>query len=71
MSDRELEDLREKLTERIERDGIKGKAVSKEVERRTEEIDWVLRVGQDEDEVGVEKAEENKDENGFVWLGRG
>ncbi|TYJ55219.1 hypothetical protein B9479_004049 [Cryptococcus floricola] len=63
MSDRELEDLRKKLTERIERDGMKGKAVSEEVERRAEEIDWVMRVGQDEDEGGEEKAEEDKDED--------
>ncbi|WVQ70791.1 hypothetical protein IAR50_000313 [Cryptococcus sp. DSM 104548] len=63
MSDRELEDLRKQLTARIERDGMKGKAVSEEVERRAEEIDWVMRVGQDEEdeeEGEGEKAAEGK-----------
>ncbi|WVN89800.1 uncharacterized protein L203_105030 [Cryptococcus depauperatus CBS 7841] len=60
MTDNELEELKKKLQMRLEREGFRGKAVRDEIERRSDEIEWAMRVGEDDEDEEVPSLQEKQ-----------
>ncbi|OCF34499.1 hypothetical protein I316_04014 [Kwoniella heveanensis BCC8398] len=57
MEERQLDLLKRSLKGRLEKEGLKASAIKKAIRRQEEEVDWTMRIGEDEDEDEEDQEE--------------
>ncbi|WVR08663.1 hypothetical protein IAU60_005721 [Kwoniella sp. DSM 27419] len=71
MPEREVEVIRRSLRARLEREGMKVGAIRDEIARREDEVDWAMRIGEeDEDEEDDEQGSGQPDHDGGQGQGQ-
>ncbi|WVQ63386.1 uncharacterized protein L199_001539 [Kwoniella botswanensis] len=64
LDERSLELLKRQLRERLNRENLKIDVIKREIERREEEVDWAMRIGEDDEEEEEEKEKEDGEGEG-------